>query len=55
MSKDSLYARNTERGYNVSVVWNKNGMHKSETKNKTRVLFQEETEDDWKSKKSLNF
>ena len=28
------YARNTERGYNVSVVWNKNGMHKSETKTK---------------------
>ena len=33
-SKDSRYARNTERGYNVSVVWNKNGMHKSETKTK---------------------
>ena len=34
MLKDSRYARNTERGYNVSVVWNKNGMHKSETKTK---------------------
>ena len=34
MSKDTRYARNTKRGYNVSVVWNKNGMHKSETKTK---------------------
>ena len=34
MSKDSRYALNTERCYNVSVVWNKNGMHKSETKPK---------------------
>ena len=34
MSKNHRYARNPERGYNVSVVWNKNGMHKSETKTK---------------------